>query len=348
MEFGLFTEFQCPAGMTEAAAFEESMNQMVAAEDIGFDALWLGELHFQKDRSVLSSPLVVGAAIAMRTKRVKLVTAVQVLPLSHPIRLAEDVATLDHLSKGRLEFGIGRSGLPGHYQGFNIPYVESRDRFIETLDILKLAWTQERFSYDGKHFKFNDVCALPKPYQKPYPPIHMAASTKDTYELVGRMGVPMFVAPRTVPISSLKGLVPNYFEGWRAAGHAGMASVGVSVPLYVAETSKRAREDAEASTIQFFRMIAKGLSTADGASSQTTEAREGRAARLASITFEEAVEDQCLIGSPEEVADRLVAIREFIPYSSLACWMNPGGHIPHERVLNCMRLFAERVMPRIA
>ena len=347
MEFGLFTEFQCPAGMSEAVAFEESMAQMVAADELGFDALWLGELHFQKDRAVLSSPLVVGAAIAMRTKRVKLVTAVQVLPLSHPLRLAEDVATLDHLSRGRLEFGIGRSGLPGHYQGFNIPYVESRDRFLETLDILKLAWTQERFSYDGKYFKFADVCAMPKPFQKPHPPIHMAASTKDTYELVGRMGVPMFVAPRTVPISSLKALIPGYFEGWKAAGHAGQPAVGVSVPIYVAETSKQARAEAEESTMSFFRMIARGLTTTDGASSQTTEAREGRSARLATITFEEAVKDQCLIGSPEEVAERLLAMREDIPYSRLAGWMNPGGMIPHERMLACMRLFAERVMPRV-
>src|SRR5438445_2536542 len=128
MEFGLFTEFQCPAGMREAAAFDESMAQMIAAEDLGFDAVWLAEIHFQKERSVLSSPLVVAATIAARTRRVRIGIAVQVLPLAHPLHLAEDVATLDHLSKGRLDFGVGRSGLPGHYTGFNIPYEESRDR----------------------------------------------------------------------------------------------------------------------------------------------------------------------------------------------------------------------------
>src|SRR5713226_6432860 len=122
----------------------------MAAEDLGYDAVWLAELHFQKERSVLSSPLVVGAAIAGRTKRVRIGFAVQVLPLIHPLRLAEDVATLDHLSKGRLDFGVGRSGLPGHYQGFNIPYSESRERFQETLGILRKAWTEERFSHSGK------------------------------------------------------------------------------------------------------------------------------------------------------------------------------------------------------
>src|SRR5213595_2794920 len=156
MEFGLFTEFQCPAGMSEAAAFDESMAQMKAAEDLGFDAVWLAEIHFQKDRSVLSSPLVVAAALAACTRRIKIGIAVQVLPLSHPLRLAEDVATVDHLSKGRLEFGIGRSGLPGHYQGFNIPYSESRERFLEALEILRKAWTQERFPHAGQFWQFND------------------------------------------------------------------------------------------------------------------------------------------------------------------------------------------------
>src|SRR5213596_819112 len=154
MEFGLFTEFQCPAGMSETVAFAESMAQMKAAEDLGFDAVWLAEIHFQKDRSVLAAPLVIASALAACTRRVKIGIAVQVLPLSHPLRLAEDVATVDHISKGRLEFGVGRSGLPGHYQGFNIPYSESRDRFIETLDILIKAWTQERFSHAGQFWQF--------------------------------------------------------------------------------------------------------------------------------------------------------------------------------------------------
>src|SRR5438132_8553811 len=176
MEFGLFTEFQCPAGMSEAAAFDESMAQMRAAEDLGFDAVWLAEIHFQKDRSVLASPLIVAAALATWTRRVKIGIAVQVLPLSHPLRLAEDVATVDHLTKGRLEFGVGRSGLPGHYQGFNIPYSESRQRFLETLEILIKAWTQYRFSYAGKHFYFRDGALMPKPPMNPHPP-PLAAAT---------------------------------------------------------------------------------------------------------------------------------------------------------------------------
>jgi len=171
MEFGLFTEFASPPGVSDAAAFDESLGQMKAAEDLGFDAVWLAEIHFQKDRSVLASPLVIAAALAAGTRRVKIGIAVQV-------------------SKGRLEFGVGRSGLPGHYQGFNIPYSESRDRFLETLDILTKAWRQERFSHQGKYFQFQDVCIMPKPFQKPHPPIRIAATTPETYPLVGQLGRP--------------------------------------------------------------------------------------------------------------------------------------------------------------
>src|SRR5207247_4803429 len=115
VEIGLFTEFEWRAGVDESQAFDDSLAQVTAAEDLGYDAVWLAELHFQKERSVLSSPLVVGAAIAGRTKRVKIGLAVQILPLSHPLRLAEDVAPLDHVSPGRPDFGAAWRGLPAPY-----------------------------------------------------------------------------------------------------------------------------------------------------------------------------------------------------------------------------------------
>jgi len=340
MEFGLFTEFEAPAGMSHATAFDESLAQMKGAEELGLDAVWLAEIHFQKDRSVLSSPLVVAAALAACTQRIKIGIAVQVLPLSHPLRLAEDVATVDHLSKGRLEFGIGRSGLPGHYQGFNIPYSESRERFLETLEILTKAWTQDRFSHEGKYFQFRDVCAMPKPYQKPHPPIRMAATTEETYPLVGRMGLPIFVAPRTISISELKGFIGGYDQGWAAAGHAGRGDVALSMPVYVAATERQAREEAEASTMHFFRAISEAL--------KKSETRRATAERLGQITYADVLREQAIYGSPESVADRLLALREELRFSSLSAWMNCGSQIPHERVLTSMRLFAERVAPRLA
>ncbi|HEY4168704.1 MAG TPA: LLM class flavin-dependent oxidoreductase, partial [Reyranella sp.] len=110
MEFGMFHEFQRLPGATDASAFADSFAQVDEAERLGLDAMWLAELHFNPERSVLASPLVLAAAIAARTKTMKIGTAVQVLPLCHPLRLAEEVATIDHLANGRLIFGVGRSG----------------------------------------------------------------------------------------------------------------------------------------------------------------------------------------------------------------------------------------------
>ena len=176
MEFGMFHEFQWSPGASAAEAFAQSFAQVDAAESWGLDAMWLAELHFAPERSVLASPLILASAIAQRTRRMKIGTAVQVLPLCHPLRLAEEAATVDQISQGRLIFGVGRSGFPRTYEAYGVPYAESRERFAETLEIVKLAWTEERFSYRGKYFSCDKVALVPKPWQKPSPPIRTAGS----------------------------------------------------------------------------------------------------------------------------------------------------------------------------
>ena len=111
MDFGVFTDFHVRKGMTQPEAFDESFNQVVEAENLGIDSVWLAEHHFTPERSVLASPMVLSSAIAARTSRVRIGLAVQVLPLTNPLRVAEEAATVDHVSKGRFDFGIGRSGL---------------------------------------------------------------------------------------------------------------------------------------------------------------------------------------------------------------------------------------------
>jgi alkanesulfonate monooxygenase SsuD/methylene tetrahydromethanopterin reductase-like flavin-dependent oxidoreductase (luciferase family) len=342
VEFGVFTEFSQAPGVSEATAFEHALAEVAATEALGYDAIWLAEIHFQRDRSVLAAPLAIAAALAGRTARIKLGIAVQVLPLSHPLHIAEDVATIDHLSGGRVDLGVGRSGLPAHYTGFNIPYSESRDRFLETLEILTKAWTQERFSHEGKYFQFRDVCLVPKPRQRPHPPIRIAATTPDTYPMVGRMGYPIFLAVRTSSISELTRWIGGYHEAWSAAGHAGRGEVGVIVPVYVAETARPAREEPEASAMSFYRSIGAAL-----ARSMTTTMRTETGQRLIDITYDEVLREFAVYGTPEAVTDRLLELREALGYSTLSVWMNAGGQVPAERVQRSMRLFAERVMPRL-
>ena len=151
MEVGVYHEFHCRPDQTAAAAFAEALTQVESADRWGLDAIWLAEIHQQARRSVLSAPLTIASAIAARTRRIKIGTGVQVLPLCHPLRLAEETATIDQISEGRLLFGVGRSGNPRSYVAYGVPYSESRERFLETLEIVKRAWTQPTFSYEGKY-----------------------------------------------------------------------------------------------------------------------------------------------------------------------------------------------------
>src|SRR5205823_8848488 len=183
--------------------------------------------------SVVASPLIIATAIAARTTRIRVGTAVLVVPLGHPVRLAEEVATLDHISQGRLDLGIGRSGFPWAYEGYDIPYNESRERFREFFDVMRLAWTQERFSYEGKYYTFKDVCLIPKPYQKPHPPLRAAATTRDTFGLMGSLGLPIFVGLGTALVPELAEALQDYRDAWREAGHPGDGDIVLRLAIYV-------------------------------------------------------------------------------------------------------------------
>src|SRR3954471_12688765 len=171
MEFGMFCELQVRPGQSEADAFAEGFQLFDDAERLGLDAVWLSESHVAPGASVLAAPMTIASAIAGRTERMKIGLAVQVLPLGNPLRIAEDGATVDQISKGRLIFGIGRSGSERAYKAYGIPYDESRDRFSEALDIIRKAWTEPTLSYDGRWHTYHNVNVAPKPYQQPYPEI---------------------------------------------------------------------------------------------------------------------------------------------------------------------------------
>ena len=201
MHYGLIMECDYRYGNTQEEAFDEAFDMADAAEKGGLDGVWLAERHFAAPRgpldvqgagipSIVSAPLIISTAIVAKTERLRVGVAVNVLPLNHPVRMAEEIATLDQISHGRIDFGVGRSGFMRAYEGYDIPYEESRERFQENLEIILAAWTNERFSYEGKHYKFNDVCVIPKPYQQPHPPLRMAATTKETFPQVGKLGIP--------------------------------------------------------------------------------------------------------------------------------------------------------------
>src|SRR5499425_3631448 len=140
MDFGIFTMFSTREGATHFQTFQEWLGLVQVAEESGVDTVWLGETHFRPQRAVLASPLVGASAVAARTKRIRVGLAVQVLPLANPLRVAEEAAIVDHISEGRLVFGVGRSSFLESYLGYNVDYGESRERFDEALDIILKAW----------------------------------------------------------------------------------------------------------------------------------------------------------------------------------------------------------------
>jgi alkanesulfonate monooxygenase SsuD/methylene tetrahydromethanopterin reductase-like flavin-dependent oxidoreductase (luciferase family) len=346
-EFGMFHEFQRTGGMTEEDAFAISFEQIDAAERWGLDAMWLAEIHVNPERSVCSAPLTLASAIAARTKRMKIGTGVQVLPLCHPLRLAEEAATVDQISHGRLIFGIGRSGFPRTYEAYGVPYGESRERFAETLEILKKAWTEPEFSYKGKYYSFDHVKMTPKPYQKPWPDIRVAANSVDTFPGIAKLGHAVLVAVRQGTLEELEPNIRLYQDAWKEAGHPGRGKVYLRAPVYLADTDKEAREEPEESIMYFYRYLGERLEdSATRAGVQQGDLRAARGRRLQTISYDEALREKLIVGSPERVIDRLLGLKETLGLDGILCEMNCGTKIPHPRVMKSLRLLCEKVSPR--
>jgi len=347
MEFGMFHEFPTSAGHTETEAFETALAEVDAAEAWGLDAIWLAELHFAPKRSLLSAPLTVASVIAARTRRIKVGIAVQVLPLCHPLRLAEETATVDQLSHGRLILGVGRSGVVRTYEAYGVPYGESRERFVEILRILEQAWLEPDVSFAGRYYQFEHVTVVPKPFQKPHPPIRIAATTSDTFAVIGAMGFPIFASVRYPTWEELAPLIRSYREAYAKAGHPGRGEVFVSVPTYLAETEREARADPEESIMHFYRQQVELLTdSAARSGTRAIERRSERAERLRNLTYDDALRGNTLIGTPATIGLRLRELQEELGLDGILAEMNSGGMLPHDKVMRSLRLLCEEVMPQ--
>ena len=359
MHVGLVMECDYRYGETEQAAFDEAFAMADAAEMGGLDGVWLAERHFAAPRSpldtggagipsVVSAPLIISSAIVARYQRLRVGVAVNVLPLAHPIRLAEEVATVDHISRGRVEFGVGRSGFARAYEGYGISYAESRERFQESLDVILSAWTNERFSHEGKYYQFNDVCVIPKPFQKPYPPLRIAATTKETFPQVGRQGLPVFVGLRGMDRPTLAASLDEYRAAWKGAGHGDDASVFLRIPVYVGETDQQAHADAEESTMRSYRRLAQNfLNSATVAGATPSEERVQRGHQLSAIGYEDLLRDRLAYGSPDTVTRLLREIIEEQGLSGVVAEVNVGGGIAKDKVLASVKRFATEVAPAL-
>jgi alkanesulfonate monooxygenase SsuD/methylene tetrahydromethanopterin reductase-like flavin-dependent oxidoreductase (luciferase family) len=346
MEFGVYHEFPSLDRRPDSDAFDEAFAMVDAAEEWGLDVMWLAELHFDPARSVLSAPLCVASAIAARTRQIRIGIAVQVLPLGNPLRIAEEAATVDQISRGRLIFGVGRSGVARTYEAYNVPYAQSRDRFAETLAIIQQAWIHPVLSFNGSFHSFQDVAVTPRPFQPLGPPIRIAATSPDTFVTIGTQGKPIFMG---VKFEDARDLIPNieaYRKAWREAGHPGNGAVYMRAPGYIAATEGAARAEAEASLIHYYRAQAALLADSLGrAGVDGTDKRAKAVERLSTITYDEARQGSIFFGTPERVTDQLRKLQVDLGLDGVMLETNCGGLIPHDQEKEALRLLCQEVMP---
>jgi alkanesulfonate monooxygenase SsuD/methylene tetrahydromethanopterin reductase-like flavin-dependent oxidoreductase (luciferase family) len=349
MRFGVFTEFETREGQRQPDAFRDWFEVVDAAEAWGLDGMWLGEIHFTPARSVLSAPIAVASAVATRTRRMRIGLAVQVLPLNHPLRIAEEAATLDHMSGGRLDFGIGRSGVPRTYDVYGIPYKESQARFAEALDIILRAWTGEPFSHAGAFYRFENATVVPRPVQRPHPPLRMAATTEETFPRVGQMGLPIFVGLRAMDVHDLGPALRLYRQAWREAGHPGDGDVYLRIPVYAAATERAATEEPYENTMFFFERQANLQRSAVGrdgiAPAHRMDRFEFRAGRLGTLAYEQILKTKVAFGTAARLVDRFTELQQELGLTGIVAELNPGGLLSLDQMKRSLHILAHDVIP---
>ena len=342
MRFGFFDQLPCASGHSERQRYRDIIAQIELGDVLGFDTAWLGELHFSRPFSILAAPLMVLAAAAQRTTRIRLGTAVTLLPLHNPVKMAEEAATADVLSDGRLEFGVGRGTAPMHYAGYGIPQEESRERFDEALDFILQAWTNECFSFEGKHYRVHDLTVIPKPLQSPHPPVRIAANSPDTFPTAGRRRLPIFATPLINPPDKLKDGLAVYRETLPASTPGDTA---LAFPVHVTTSRAQARQECEPGLLRLLRAAAERLRPLGQADIKSFEAFRQVLARIERVKYEDLDREMGVFGDPEYCIERVQALRREYGMDEFICYFNQGGIMEHAMVKQSMTLFAKEVLP---
>jgi alkanesulfonate monooxygenase SsuD/methylene tetrahydromethanopterin reductase-like flavin-dependent oxidoreductase (luciferase family) len=348
MRFGLF--FQAPEapGHSHGERYQEMFDLAGLADSLGFDVAWLAEIHFGGAFSLLSVPLMVVPAIAQRTPRIRIGTAVTLLPLHHPLSIAEQAATADLLSGGRLEFGVGRGSIPTQFHGFRVPVAENRARFGEALDIIRLAWSRERFSYQGTFYQVEEVAVVPRPLQRPHPPIRVAVHTAESFAHLGDLGLPIYSGTTTTPLPQLRECMDVYRARLRAAGHPWQPEqMALMLPVHVGATAAAARDAMRPGVHQYYRNLRTIFSALPESYGDHLPRLRTIEDNVASLPYERFCREQAVFGDAAEVVDRLQAARDEFGLSQIIGWFDQGSRLPRAEVERAMRAFAEQVMPKL-
>jgi alkanesulfonate monooxygenase SsuD/methylene tetrahydromethanopterin reductase-like flavin-dependent oxidoreductase (luciferase family) len=346
VKFDIF--YQLPQSETQSTPdrYRELIAEAVEADKLGFDTIWLAEVHFAPHFSVMPTPMMLLAAIAQRTTKLRLGPAVNLVPLHHPMRLAEETAMLDVLSGGRVEFGAGRGAFPLNYRGYGVPVPRSRALFEEGLDLVRAAWTQNRVTFHGRHYQVDDVEVVPKPIQQPHPPIRLAANSVETFAYAGANAYRIFAGGPVNPFPVLGERLAVYEKALAQSGRKRpndwFAGLLMTFP---GRDRASVRAMFEPSLRNYFSSVSEIIepeALVPGLQAEFDKVRE----RLKTIQYDQVDEIMGAMGEPEYIVDKIAHLKERFGFTRLVCWFETGGIAGHENVIAAMRQFADRVMPK--
>ncbi len=354
MQFGLLYEIQVPKpwhARSEYDAYQQVVMQVQLAEALGFASCWTVEHHFLSEYSHCSAPEVLYGYLAAKTSRIRLGHGVTLLPFpyNHPIRIAERVATLDLLSNGRVEFGTGRSGTLIELEGFGIPPEETRARWEEALEMLPQMWMQETFAYQGTYFQIPERTIVPKPLQKPHPPLWMAATSSESHEIAGSKGIGVLSLTTLLTPEDIVARIRRYREALQDAKPVGGAlngRVAILQLVHCAPTMAEARQNAEAAIMWFHEQVFAFTRPflRDDVPASYRYLQGFQRVDTRKITFDYLQENAMIV-----VGDPPYCIERLKPYAAagvdLVLCLMQLYNIPHTKVLASIKLFGEHVMP---
>ena len=341
MDFGLFLLLQSPSARPSKEIFARGTEITCLADELGYHSVWLAEHHFST-YGYLSRPLTYALHLANQTRRIRVGTAVVVLPLHNPLVVAEEVATVDLLSGGRFDLGLGRGYQHYEFERFGQDLGESRARWEEGVDILLRAFTGEPFTYEGEFFQIPETCILPTPVQSPHPPIWVVGQSPESVAATVDRGFNLVTGGFGVSLDRLREFRARYDELIANAWPGSERRVSTQRPVYVTYDEDDARAAAEQA--RWNMRVTLSLRN------NTGRIERGRAIPVpfeGEPTTDELLDSHLVIGTPQTCIERLRTLREVMGIDHFAAnvWF---GDMPQEKVLASMRLFANEVMPAFA
>lgn len=351
MKVSLFTEIQCPSNSVPADLLGEFLDQAELADGLGYDGFWVAEIHFTPSFSLMSAPYVILGAATQRTNHLRLGVAVNTLPIHHPMQLAEQAATLDVLSRGRMDFAAG-GGHPHTraYETFGVEHEHVRDIMEESVKVIRMAWTQESVDFEGRFFQVPNIVANPKPVQNPHPPIYTAASSLDGVKFAARMGLNLFIPVHVRTIEELRSFSTTYWTSLTEHGYdPGQHELGLLLPLHVAATKRAAEERAEAGVMGYYDVIRTTRGNyaqwlVDQGKPLPERVRQNAAS--GGLTYGQVCKDFAAIGTAEDVVKRIKELAQETGANHVLAWMNIGS-VPHAHIMQSMERFAADALPAV-